>query len=46
VYRVSVGKLEGKNRWGDIGVNGWIILGLIGGERAVYSVLVVKPEGK
>jgi len=27
VYRVLVGKLEGKNHWGDLGVNGWIILG-------------------
>ena len=29
VYRVLVGKLEGKNHWGDVGVDGWIILGWI-----------------
>ena len=28
-YRVLVGKPEGKNRWGDLGVDGWIILGWI-----------------
>jgi len=27
VYRVLVGKPEGRNRWGDRGVDGWIILG-------------------
>jgi len=26
VYRVLVGTLEGKNYWGDLGVDGWIIL--------------------
>ena len=26
VYRVLLGKLEGKNQWGDLGVDGWIIL--------------------
>jgi len=26
VYRVLVGKLEGMNHWGDLGVDGWIIL--------------------
>ena len=26
VYRVLVGKPEGRNRWGDLGVDGWIIL--------------------
>ena len=29
VYRVLVGKPEGKNHWGDLGVDGWIILGWI-----------------
>jgi len=29
VYRVLVGKPEGRNRWGDLGVDGWIILGWI-----------------
>jgi len=29
VYRVLVGKSEGKNHWGDLGVDGWIILGWI-----------------
>jgi len=27
VYRVLVGKPEGRNQWGDLGVDGWIILG-------------------
>ena len=27
--RVLVGKPEGKNHWGDLGVDGWIILGWI-----------------
>jgi len=26
VYRVLVGKPEGRNQWGDLGVDGWIIL--------------------
>ena len=25
VYRVLVGKPEGRNHWGDLGVDGWII---------------------
>jgi len=29
VYRVLVGKLEGRIHWGDLGVDGWIILGCI-----------------
>jgi len=29
VYRVLVGKPEGKSYWGDLGVDGWIILGWI-----------------
>jgi len=29
VYRVVVGKPEGKSHWGDLGVDGWIILGWI-----------------
>jgi len=28
-YRVLVGKLEGKRHWGDLGIDGWIILGWI-----------------
>ena len=28
-YRVLVGKPEGKNHWGDLGIDGWIILGWI-----------------
>ena len=32
--------------WGDLGVDVWIILGMICGEKAVYRVLVGKPEGK
>jgi len=30
VYRVLVGKPEGKSHWGDLGVDGWIILGSLG----------------
>ena len=29
VYRVLVGKPEGRNKWGDLDVDGWIILGWI-----------------
>ena len=29
VYRVLVGKPEGRDHWGDLGVDGWIILGWI-----------------
>jgi len=29
VYRVLVGKPEGRNHWGDLSVDGWIILGWI-----------------
>ena len=29
VYRVLVGKPKGRRRWGDLGVDGWIILGWI-----------------
>ena len=29
VCRVFVGKPEGRNHWGDLGVDGWIILGWI-----------------
>ena len=29
VYRVLVGKPGGRNQWGDLGVDGWIILGWI-----------------
>jgi len=29
VYRILVGKPEGKNHWGDLGVDGRIILGWI-----------------
>ena len=29
VYRVLLRKPEGRNHWGDLGVDGWIILGWI-----------------
>jgi len=35
-----------RDHWGDLGVDGWIILGCVCGERAVYRVLVGKPEGE
>jgi len=25
VYRVLVGKPEGRNHWGDLGIDGWIL---------------------
>ena len=28
-YRVLVGKPAGKSHWGDLGIDGWIILGWI-----------------
>jgi len=28
-YRVLVGKPEGRNHWGDLDIDGWIILGWI-----------------
>jgi len=35
-----------RDHWGDLGVDGWIILGWIYGKRVVYRVLLGKPEGK
>ena len=29
MYRVLVGKPEGRNHWGDLGVDGWLTLGWI-----------------
>ena len=29
VYRVLLGKPEGRDHWGNLGVDGWIILGCI-----------------
>jgi len=29
VYRVLLGKPEGRCHWGDLSIDGWIILGLI-----------------
>jgi len=29
VYKFLTGKPEGKSHWGDLGVDGWIILGWI-----------------
>ena len=34
------------DHWGDLGVDGWIILRWICEERGVYRVLAGKPEGK
>jgi len=40
VHRVLVGKPEGKRPWGDLGVDGWIILGWIspGARMWVYGL--------
>jgi len=35
VYRVLLGKPEGKSHCGDLGVDGWIILGWISRRRDV-----------
>ena len=35
VYRILVGKPEGKNHWRDLGVDGWMILGWISGRWVV-----------
>ena len=35
VYTVLVGKPEGRNQWGDLGVDGWIILGWFSRRRDV-----------
>ena len=29
MYRVLVGKSEGKNHWGDLDLDGWMVLGWI-----------------
>ena len=31
MFRVLVGKTEGRNHWGDLGVDGWIIIRWISG---------------
>ena len=45
-----VGYLWGNRRegdhWGDLGVDGWIILGWICEERGVFRVFVGKQEGR
>ena len=39
IYRVLVGKLEGRRILGDLVVDGWIILGMIpGGCKWVYGL--------
>jgi len=42
VYRVLVGKPEGSNYWGDLGVDGWIILRRISRrwDVGIWTVLV------
>ena len=41
-----MGNRRERAHWGDLGVDGWIILGWIYGKRVVYRVLLGKPEGK
>jgi hypothetical protein len=40
------GNRRQRDHCGDLGLDGWIILGWICGERGLYSVLLGKPEGK
>ena len=40
------GNRRERDHWGDLGVDGWIILGWICEESGVYRVLVGKQEGK
>ena len=40
------GNRRERDHWGDLGVDGWIILGWTCGERGVYRVLGGKPVGK
>jgi len=40
------GNWSERDHWGDLGVNGFIILGWFFGERAVNRFYVGKPEGK
>ena len=39
------GNRRERDHWGDLDVDGWIILGWISEERGVYRVLVGKLEG-
>jgi hypothetical protein len=41
-----VGKPGERYNWGDLCVDGWIILEWIFEERVLYRYLVGKPEGK
>ena len=40
------GKRRERHHWGDLGVDGWIIIGRNCVERWVNRFLVGKPEGK
>ena len=40
------GNWRERDHWGDLGVDGWIILGWICAERGVYRVLVGETGGK
>jgi len=44
--RGHVEETGGRDHWGDLGVDGSIILGWICGERGLYRFLVGKPGGK
>jgi len=41
-----LGNRKERVHWGDVGLDGWIILDWVSGERAVYRFLVRKAEGK
>ena len=40
------GNRKERHPWEDLGLDGWIILGWICGERGMCRFLVGKPEGK
>ena len=41
-----LGNRRKRDHWGELGVDGWFILGWMCGEKPVYSSFVGNPEGK